>query len=205
MLHRPPAWCKSFGSPFLCTRLTGIPRVLWLDASPQVLPSCRNPTMVNTHLSHDLPLHLGHRLLRLLGRGNFGEVWEAESPQGDRVALKFLPFSSDQAAVHELRAAAGRSLQPSSPDPGGQGLVRPGLSGPFDGVGRWQPGRPAGRLPDRAKNRSTPEDLCPLLTQAAAARTSSTPGGPKREDTWQGSSTVMSNRATCCCSARRSS
>ena len=32
----------------------------------------------------------GYRLLRLRGRGGFATVWEASSPSGERVALKFM-------------------------------------------------------------------------------------------------------------------
>lgn len=126
--------------------------------------------MVNTHLSHDLPLHLGHRLLRLLGRGNFGEVWEAESPQGDRVALKFLPFSSDQAAVHELRALqlVGRFSHPH--------LIRVDKVWSAPGYLVLSMELADGSLADlldayltELKTALPPEDLCPLLTQAAAA------------------------------------
>src|SRR4051794_14479233 len=56
-----------------------------------------------------MPLHLeaglqpiaGYTLVRLLGRGGFGEVWEATAPGGFQVALKFLRLETREAGVEE--------------------------------------------------------------------------------------------------------
>src|SRR5947209_15106977 len=45
----------------------------------------------------------GYVLGRRLGRGGFGEVWEAKAPGGVRVALKFIRLDSAE-AVPEQRA-----------------------------------------------------------------------------------------------------
>jgi len=46
----------------------------------------------------------GYRLVQFLGRGGWGEVWKAQPPQGEPLALKFLPTESQLAAVQEVRA-----------------------------------------------------------------------------------------------------
>jgi serine/threonine protein kinase len=46
----------------------------------------------------------GYRLVKMLGRGGWGEVWKAQQPQGPEVALKFLPCDSHLTAAQELRA-----------------------------------------------------------------------------------------------------
>jgi serine/threonine-protein kinase len=44
----------------------------------------------------------GYKLIRLLGRGGYGHVWEAEV-EGKRLALKFLPCADNRTAAQEIR------------------------------------------------------------------------------------------------------
>jgi serine/threonine-protein kinase len=46
----------------------------------------------------------GYRLRRVRGRGGFAEVWEADSPDGQPVALKFMPSSNAGSTAKELRS-----------------------------------------------------------------------------------------------------
>src|SRR5579875_810475 len=53
----------------------------------------------------------GHRLTRRLGSGSFGEVWEADGPDGKPVALKFIDChtTSPSAISSEVRILRGLS------------------------------------------------------------------------------------------------
>ena len=43
----------------------------------------------------------GYALVRRLGRGGFGEVWEARAPGGVRVALKFIRLDTAEAGPEQ--------------------------------------------------------------------------------------------------------
>jgi serine/threonine protein kinase, bacterial len=54
----------------------------------------------------------GYCLTRQLGTGAFGQVWEAETPKGRKVALKFIACAGDRSAAREIRSLqAVRELQ----------------------------------------------------------------------------------------------
>jgi serine/threonine protein kinase, bacterial len=46
----------------------------------------------------------GHRLLEVMGRGSFAEVWKAERPDGGKVALKFLTCETGKSTPAEIRS-----------------------------------------------------------------------------------------------------
>jgi serine/threonine protein kinase len=46
----------------------------------------------------------GYKLCRRVGQGGFGQVWEARTPSGRPVALKFLPCQSERNTLQELRS-----------------------------------------------------------------------------------------------------
>jgi serine/threonine-protein kinase len=56
---------------------------------------------MSLNLTEGLEPVAGYTLVRLRGRGGFGEVWEARAPGGVRVALKFIRLDADQAGPEQ--------------------------------------------------------------------------------------------------------
>jgi serine/threonine protein kinase len=55
-------------------------------------------------LSAGMEPYPGYRLVQLLGRGGYADVWEASLPDGRKAALKFLNCSDSTAAAREIRS-----------------------------------------------------------------------------------------------------
>ena len=61
------------------------------------------PTLVFVPEAGAVPFP-GYRLLRLRGVGGFASVWEAQEPNGERVALKFMSSANAATTSRELRS-----------------------------------------------------------------------------------------------------
>ncbi len=67
------------------------------------------PTLVFVPEAGAVPFP-GYRLLRLRGIGGFASVWEAQSPTGERVAMKFMSSANASTTSRELRSL--QAIQP---------------------------------------------------------------------------------------------
>src|SRR5262249_20062242 len=95
-------WAGSRIASAACGRLSR-PEEKTMTARPDQPPS--PPILALPGVGTVLPVAGEYRLVRRLGIGSFGEVYEAEAPGGSRVAVKVLLRPADhEAAQRELRA-----------------------------------------------------------------------------------------------------
>lgn len=110
----------------------------------------------------------GYKLSRLRGKGGYGSVWEAETPEGYMVALKFLRCENGDAAAQEIRAI--QNVKPlRHPN-----LIRINQVWCHSGYVIVTMPLAEGSLLDlyetcmaEYQTGMTPEEVCPLLMQAA--------------------------------------
>src|SRR5437870_2012228 len=91
---------SSSGSPSPPSPVPAAPRPDTSPAQPEtLLPSGPPPSRLALETGAQ-PV-AGYTLVRLLGTGGFGEVWEATGPGGIRVALKFIRLDAAAGAVEQ--------------------------------------------------------------------------------------------------------
>ncbi|HYT92726.1 MAG TPA: protein kinase [Gemmataceae bacterium] len=108
--ERSPLWADLFASPdvevqFWARQLREtLPDKPFANIPPFELHPIRPAEAVDVLLTPGAEPLPGYKLVRCLGHGDFGDVWQARAPGGLNVALKFVPTAEEAVTRAELRA-----------------------------------------------------------------------------------------------------
>lgn len=95
----------------LTRRIALLDEMRWLEQSRSLLKSVLLPSVPSPQLAEGLEPIPGYWLVRLLGHGGFGQVWQASGPGNLQVALKFVPLGSRQEQIENRAFAAIKDIR----------------------------------------------------------------------------------------------